>query len=294
MIEVAVSRGVLAVPFPGEVVVRLRRAADAVIGAKLELELTGADLLREGPQRRDVSLVTDARGEARIIAVPREHAVELTVRVAAHDDKSPLSTRLGGDEKSGGTWFGALPVVPGAAWIERTDERLRVYTPVTRRAAYVHLVRPAGESWLGTVTLSLDESGSYGALDLPEAFAKGGGFFAVVSSEPDTQSMALVGWPVGFSAPSASFDLRLPLIADGILVAREALTNNRARRASWALWSCAAAAALEAVLLLLVMKAPSRLGSGLGAVQGSVSSWVALICIAVAVLALGLFGLFTP
>jgi len=298
--DVAVMRGVLAVPFPAELLVRLSSDGKPLARTRLSAELSGAHARPDERSEPHLArLTTDEAGEVRFWLVPQEHVVELTLTVGesvglaekgrGRDDVVP-------GEQPDGRWFGRLPVVPGAMWVQRIGDALEVHSPTERAVAYVHLMRLHGAHWLGAVPLRTSGQDVVGTLPLPTAFADGRGFFAIVSSEADMQSMALVGWPTAFAQVSPTLDTRVGLIADGVLVEQRELEERRAQRARWALWTCGGAAAVECGVLLWLV---SRVGRGSGAprripTRVSAAQWAALVCVALGLLGLGLFGLLSP
>lgn len=228
--EVIVSRGALAVPFPGEVRIRVQRGEVPVAGAELRWAGRQLDVTLPAPVR------TDAQGRARLVVAPRGHATSLELRV----DSGQGTSR----------WFSTLPVVPGAMSAELTEGRLRVRAPIERDVAWYTWVTLGGRLGGGRMVLSADGSGaSSGEVSVPPEVldhAALDGLWVVVSSEPDARSPAAVGWPLGDQYET--LDLSEPTLLDGAPAAeaRAALRKSRLR------WAVAAYGALATVVVLVL------------------------------------------
>jgi hypothetical protein len=209
-VSLAAASGVFAVPFAGRLLVRARLPnADGsssepmpVSGGVVILELDGAELLPPGPPP-----VTDAQGISGAWLRPLEHAV--SVRVVVND-----GTREG-------SWYGALPIVPGALLASLEPDGISVRSPVARERAYLTLVTER-ERFLGaSVPLTPDpDGGASGRLLLAPgllARARAEPTWAVVSSELDKRSPGVVGWPLlsERNDPSLTFDVADRLLLDG-------------------------------------------------------------------------------
>jgi hypothetical protein len=191
--------------------------------------------------------VTDADGRARVTVTPTEHAVSLVVRASKGSDE--------------GRFDGALPVIPGAIWVERSGEDLRVVSPIARDVAYATLVTETERLAGAAVALSSDgRGGAVGTWRMPPVPSTAKPLWAVVSSEPDQHSMALVGWPLSGDTdePPRTFDVPDRLLLDGApaAFARDAARRQRAR--SLAALFAVCAMALAVVLLALRTRGARR------------------------------------
>jgi hypothetical protein len=233
VVRASAERGVFAVPFQDGLRVEVRRqgvpAARVVVTASSET----ADI-------EPSTVSTDASGKVRLLVRPREHAASVTLRASAPDGAT-VSLEV------------ALAVVPGALHAALGDEGVVVESPIARTRAYVAIVGERERFGGGPVTLSSDGSGNArGTFPLPNLPSKGP-LWAVVSSEPDLHSAALVGWPIrapdDATEPGRTFDVPDVLLADGIgkAMARER-TRVRSVRLSGAVFA-ACALALSALIV---------------------------------------------
>ena len=286
-VRAAPLHGAFAVPFADELRVEVRRQGQPAQGVSLEVEADGADLQTQALAGKVARLETAADGRATVLVAPREHAVSVSIRA-----------RLGGEE---GRLDVALPVVPGAMRATAVPGGVRVDSPIARERAYVSFVNDRVRLGGGAVTLQADgRGGATGTLKW--TLSSVGPFWAVVSSELDTQSLALVGWPLG-DAPSASepletFDVRDRLLLDGLpdALARERGRQDHARQVA------AILAAITMVLTLVLVGSrvrtsrsdighaeEDRPGVSSASVRGLWRIVVAFVLIAVGFLALALF-----
>jgi hypothetical protein len=216
-VDVAPRRGVLAVPFEDALLVRVEHAGEGVADARVALACDGIAVLA------GASAKTDARGVAEVRIAPRDHAPSCSV------------TATRGDLE--GTFHGVLPVVPGALNATREGSHVRIESPTPAAFGYVALVTP--EARLGAHAVPLVEADGRAQGRVRLAPAEQHAQFAVVSSEADFRSPALVGWPLESSAdaPATTFDVRDVLLLDGLPDAR---ARERARSAA-VLWRSVAA-----------------------------------------------------
>jgi hypothetical protein len=204
-----------------------------------------------------LELSTDVTGSALFELTPRDFAVELMLRAQA--------TEIDGTTLQG-TWNGLLPVVPGAAWAVLEGKELVVRTPVARTTAYVDLV--AAGKVIESLNLELQDQGGVSTARWPFTLRPGPDLFAVVSSEPDLQSMALVGWPLHPSAkraqPTATWDARSSLVIDGVAQQRAKATASRQKLRRVTFGALGLGVLTEIVLLTPLLKrtkTPDALGS---------------------------------
>jgi hypothetical protein len=274
LLRVAPEQGVLAVPFEAALVVRVTtraprdpsaessladpsdREGTPLAGARFIVECEGC----EGPAAPQ--FLTDSRGEVRVQVVPREHAVALRLRAEApRDGEGPARS---------GTWYGALPVVPGALSATLSEGRLTVRAPTERDLAFLSVVTETARLSGAIVSLlPLGDGGARGAIDLSprlRAAIEREPTWVVVSSEDDKRSPGVVGWPVprnvhepGRLLPHRTFDAPDRLLVDGLqqrLAEDGALRQKRRQRA--ALLLIGVGVALGLLLLYEVRGQPRR------------------------------------
>jgi hypothetical protein len=282
-LSVAPFEGALAVPFAAELVLHAESAeGEAAAGVELSFELDGATLVE--PPR-----VTDARGDARARIQPEQHAISLR-----------LTGRYGDGRE--GVWYGALPVVPGALHVEREGTRLRVRSPIVRERAYLTLVDET--SRLAGALVPLSEDGTGGAEGWVELEGqldpRRSPLWAVVSSEPDKRSAAVVGWPLrGESNPPRTFDAVDQLLLDGLPEAQAAERATRQGRRRNAALFAAIAGALGVVSFVSEVRGTRRRAAPVGTEARALPAGVsesgaalalALVCLTVGLAALVWFG----
>jgi hypothetical protein len=145
--------------------------------------------------------------------VPRDHAPACTVSARARELTGSLHVEL--------------PTVPGALNASRAGDTLVVEAPTPARWAYVALVTETGR--LAARALPLTGAGGHRAVhELVEHERRAR--YAVVSSEPDFRSPALVGWPLDAVAdgpPARTFDVRDVKLLDGLPGALQREANRR-------------------------------------------------------------------
>lgn len=271
-IEVTVLRGVLAVPFPGELRVTVQNAEGPVSGAELTWRATGLTVFTRAPLR------TDGEGSARLRVAPEQHVVSLEVRAV--------------DGAAGGSWYSTLPVVPGAMQVDRKDGSLEVRSPIERESAWYTWVSASERLGGGKLALSPTPFGSVGTLALPLEVPAASSW-VVISSEPDGRSPSAVGWPLGQQA--MTFDVAEAGLLDGAAdgEAREELFRRRVR---WGVSACAALAALltAAVFLREARGGRDRVIAGADAApaeEGALRAWVAVACVVLGFATITLIGL---
>ncbi|MCA9633566.1 MAG: hypothetical protein KC766_38210 [Myxococcales bacterium] len=307
-LRVAPARGVFAVPFHDGLFIEVTRKGSAVAGADLQLSLEGATWLEggeEGGERRHA--VSDERGRVRAELVPDSHVITLEVKARLEQPQGEaLTGRL--------AW--RLPVIPGAlnARVEGSNDAqsLVISSPVERDRAYVTLLDREGRWGGGSVGLQLAADGNFrGRWSLPENF-RTDNRWALVSSESDFTSAGAVGWPLSDSdeAPQPTLSAREMHLLDGFPAAY-ARDRSRIARARWlAIGVALLSGALMLVLLVRRAQESQRklaehlrrqqaLGnveqgadSTLQAPRYSLTLVLALICVGLAFLMLGLLVLY--
>ncbi|HWA76963.1 MAG TPA: hypothetical protein VG937_31730 [Polyangiaceae bacterium] len=216
-LQIAPARGVFAVPFPGELWVRVLRQGTALVDAKVDLKADGAKLLRETAK-------TDGRGIARFTLTPTEHVVTARANVTASDGlRAELSF--------------SVPVVPGAILIERRGNTLQVRSPIEREEAFVTVVSEQGR-WMGARVplVAVGDGTAQGTLEVPTLPNEP--LWAVAKSDPAAPSSLSVGWPLfAGDEPAQTFDIgdRLLLDTEPTALARERDRRRGIRRLALAI-----------------------------------------------------------
>lgn len=243
-LRAAAARGAFAVPFADALLVDARRANGAFAGA-ITCECD------TGKEPRVPAVIFSSPGAlpARALVRPLEHATSVPLVARDADGAMALLDVT-------------LAVVPGALHAELVPEGVRVESPIARERAYVAVVTETERLAGGTVVLYGTDRGTAEGV-LAVALPAEGPLWAVVSSEPDLGSAALVGWPLLLgpeaapSAPSApdgaaptTFDVPDVLVLDSV-GSRMQRELGRARRARL----LAALFAVSAILLAAVLVA---------------------------------------
>ncbi len=247
-LSVAPGRGVFAVPFYDPLWIQVRDEHGAAAGVRVELSPDGLDV-------KGTNLVTDDHGRVRVDVAPREHVVALRV-----------TARREGAE---GSWFGALPVVPGALHARLRAGKLHIESPILHERAYFAILDESARLAGDSVALTPDARGGAAAiLDAPDFGARR--LWCVVSSESDLASPALVGWPLGESPldapPQRTFAVPDHLLLDGLLSGFRAEAERRGRaRLIAAVFAVGAALLAAALMVLEARDARARLGRHLSA-----------------------------
>jgi hypothetical protein len=216
-VRAAAGRGVFAVPFRDPLLVEVRRGDRTVSGVRVRAASESADV---SPSEA----ATDARGLATFWVTPQEHAVAIAIR----------ATAAPGDEAS----LDLSPaVIPGALHASLAGNGVVVESPVARDRAYVAVVTETERVAGGTVRFTAQPNGTArGTIALP--LGQSTPMWALVSSEPELASAALVGWPLGDAAgaPPNTFDVPDALLWDGMgdALRRESARARRVRGAGGA------------------------------------------------------------
>jgi hypothetical protein len=269
--------GVLAVPFTGELRVVVTDGRTPIVGVTVSAQAEGATLGPHPP--------TDASGVTAIPIVPQSHVVEVSLEAAS--------------EQLRGTWFGLLPVVPGALHADVNGRTLRVQSPIDRSIAYVNVVSERGTLAALSVPLMANKAFA-GAVELPEHVSLTAlrGAFAFTSSEPDMRSMAAVGWPLEANRVESTFEIPFETSINGVQQAhrRRAEEQRRMRRGA------AGVALLGALFEIglfwgLASRPPIDQASRganeppLGTASRARGVWVATTCLVLGLIAMVSFGL---
>ena len=233
-IAVSAGRGVFAVPFVDPLHVEVRAAGRPLEDVLVEFEPNGLSLSKTQAK-------SDSKGQVRLKLRPLEHATSLKVIARAPDGRT-------------GTWFGNIPVAPGALHALRQGSRLRLASPVQRERAYYAVIRRDARLAGGSVALTEDgRGGSVGELTLP-ALPKGE-LWCVVSSEVDLAAPSTVGWPCGDAPPpQPTFAVADQLLLNGLIYSFRDESARRDKARYVATGFGAAAALLTALLLWLTVR----------------------------------------
>jgi hypothetical protein len=293
-VRVAPAEGVVAVPFATEVVVAIGASEDESGGArsvgagvKIEAELEGAELL--SPEPGGFAL-TDAEGNARLRLAPAEHAITLRVRAKR-------------DDGSSGEWYGALPVVPGALRAALDGAELLVSSPIGRDEAFVSIVTETQRLAGAIVQLTPDDGGASGRLALEPTLLtrlSEQPTWAVVSSEYDKRSPAVVGWPLARTKrapfePALTFDVADRMLYDGLPAALARERQQRTARRRIALVLLVALGVAMSGLLGYELRRRRAASAGAPPIALDPRGWLigaAIASVVLGVAALALFGWF--
>ncbi|HEY3594483.1 MAG TPA: hypothetical protein VGL13_11435, partial [Polyangiaceae bacterium] len=264
-IHVFAMRGVFAAPFADE----LSLLITGHDGEPRPRARVNVDLVAGTPA--ESSVITDERGRAKLEVVPNAHAVEIQVS----------ATWAG----SSGSFFGALPVVPGALWLDpesRAAEQIRVVSPVPRVCAYATLDTRSVRLWGATIPLENDARGfASGSLAWPAiSLSPDEPIWLTLSGDPEAGGAGTVGWPVAPISPSPAAERSFAdeLLVDG-LPAAAARESHRRHRAVWLVVAAlGAAAGLESILLWSTARArgAGNLGRAVLAVAAIVLAFAAI------------------
>jgi hypothetical protein len=229
-LRVAVSRGVLAVPFPGELELLVERSGAPVAGAELHWSSEGVDVLTAPP------LQTDAAGRARLRVVPRQHVTSLEVRAERGAAR--------------GRWSSTLPVVPGALQVLVEGEGVEVRSPIDRAEVWYTWVSRDDRLGGGRIDLVAGAQGTVGRAEFPSSVrdVARDALWVIVSGEPDHRSPSAVGWPLG--KQNQTFDVPEALLLDGALL-REREAQGERRRVRWVVLAYVALAAVLTLALFI-------------------------------------------
>jgi hypothetical protein len=244
-IDVAARRGVFAVPFLDDLVVTVRDGETPLRGAEVTLRTDAANLQAgatwNGPET-SITILSSDSGEVSFRVVPNMHVVEVDVEVTAPGRNA--------------TWHGALPVVPGAFWLDPNlgSAYIRIMSPVPRDMAYVTLATPSARLWGGAIPLPTTDAQGFahgqidvlGVASLQEDPREPK--WITISSDPLQTSAGTVGWPIcaGICDERPFRDL---LLLDGMPAAEKRDERRRYRARTLAAVALGAAAIFEGVFL---------------------------------------------
>lgn len=238
-LKAAPARGVFAVPFRDPLWV-------ALDGVHLTDALVPIRATADGGTVDGAVTVSSDHVHGRFFFTPIEHAVSVAF-AATLPDGTDLHLDL------------APAVIPGALHASLNAGAIIVESPILRDRAYVAVVDETERILGGTVVLSPDDQGGARGT-LPAPSLPEGPLWAVVSSEPDLHSGAMVGWPLrdgDGAAPATTFDVPDLLIVDSVGPA-QATERARVRRIrSLAAEFAALALTLSAIVLVRVSRRAS-------------------------------------
>ena len=267
-------RGVLAAPFPETLAVLVTdQQGDPRGGAEITASLEGGDVevvrqsLPARPAQGGTAVTrSDDRGRAELKVVPRSHVAELNLTATT--------------DGATGSFTGTLPVIAGAIWLDpgsRSSGQLRILAPIARPSVYAVLATRSARWWGGTIALTMDAQGFFGAsvpwpaVNLPA----GEEAWLTLAGDPEGRGPGTVGWPVAAADDrwgAAEQVFNDALLLDGMPDAERRETERR-ERASWLVAiALGATACLEAVLI--VGGARPRGSSAWGRVAAAVAAIV--------------------
>jgi hypothetical protein len=243
-IDVAARRGVFAAPFRDDLVVKVRDGDTPLQGARVTLRTDGANLQGEatwnGPET-SVTMLSSESGEVAFGVAANMHTVEVDIDVTAPGRHA--------------AWHGALPVVPGAFWLDPNlgNAFIHVMAPVPREVAYVTLATPRARLWGSDIPLAVDTNGfARGQIDVAGVASLKEDprepKWITISSDPLQTSAGTVGWPIcaGICDERPFRDL---LLFDGTPAAEKRDQDRRYRARGLAAVALGAAAVLEGIFL---------------------------------------------
>jgi hypothetical protein len=246
-INVAAGRGVFAAPFRDDLIVQVERQGRPVPGADVVVEAQGGTLehATDSNKASSVSIVTGSHGTAVVGVTPASHDVDVAITARA----------LG----SSGSWWGGLPVTPGAMWLDPEpvgNGKLRAVSPVRRETAYATIASRTERLWGGSIALSADPTGFFsGEIDNPLGDDAPRPAWITLASDAAATGSGTTGWPLRTGparSPADALEERHfadLLLLDGMPQA-ERLDFLRRRRARELGFAALLAAALIEVLLL--------------------------------------------
>lgn len=299
-LDVALQRGVLAIPFAGQLLLRVGGEATERAGAfRLRLRARGATLVGTQVDRptatpREPVWTTDADGRLTIGLLPREHAITLEVEASAPDGRS-------------GRLYVGLPVMPGAIDARWDGDALRLHSPIPREHAFVSVRNRDQRLWGAIVSLQADaHGGALARVPLPKRVLHEmaeSPSWAVTSSAPDKRSSGAVGWPMlagDVTGPRSTLTVVDDMLVDGPALRRaDQATSRRRKRFVAAVLSAAIGLAI-AVLLWRRVYGASRDGRPMGARHPvllratlTTTPWflaLAIACLLAGLASLALFG----
>jgi hypothetical protein len=231
-ITISPARGILASPYPEEVVVQVRARGQPA--ADVRVSAGGQGLSIDGPE----SITTDHNGIARLRLRATDHDVHLNIQARAASGEQ-------------GEWSGQMPVMPGGLWLDpaaSVEGRVLLQSPVAHRFAYVTSITRTARLSSQRIALKPDRGGAVGTAELAAPPRDG---WILLSPDPPGREANAIGWPVPPSdgSPRASVELRTPLLVDGIPMAEQQMKRQSMRTRSRALTVLGLAAVLESALL---------------------------------------------
>lgn len=180
-LRVAPGRGLFAIPFTDPLAVQVTDQHGQPVRARVRAEHDGSAVHLITPEAH-----TDADGWAQLRVTVHEPVA--TLRLLADATRNT--------DDASGSWYGNLPVLPGALHATREGDVLHLTSPVPRDAAYFALIDRHGKLAGGSVALQPSPQGlSHARVPLPR-IPDTSATWAVVSSEPDLVSPAALGWPL--------------------------------------------------------------------------------------------------
>jgi hypothetical protein len=201
--------------YPSAALIALTEAGHALANQSIFVETEGAKILG-GLEVTKIALVTDARGLAHLTLRSSDMAATLTVTVP---------------ESKQSRFTAALPIRAGGLRAARTSNELLVSTTVQTPRAWLGLMTEHGLTHVQSVTLA--SSGEHWRATSPFTDWPQPPLWAVVSAEPELDSMNTIGWPLldesSSDEPHATFVVPNVLALDGRAQVLRRLDKQRDR-----------------------------------------------------------------
>lgn len=252
--QLIVPDGLLVVPFESEVVLEVRADGEPAMGAQVQVEGTGAELLSSA------SCEAGEEGRCRFRLRPFHHVASLIAHVEFEGKKLSLDQ--------------VLPLVPGSLGMKRRDDGgIDIFSPVPREDAWFTFVTQNERLPGGRVEFTPQADGGGRATIDSDQVPSGDGRYLVLAGSADGRSTSTVGFPL--DAQGESFDVVDAYLLDGAPQVR-ALRHRRARKVTWALGGYIALSGLITLFLFVtrVRRADASLKMNLervGAARGTQS-----------------------
>jgi len=214
-IQLGMIDGVMLHGYPSAALIALTEAGHALANQSIFVETEGAKILG-GLAVTKIALVTDARGLVHLSVRSSDMAATLTVTVP-----EPKPSRF----------TAALPIRAGGLRALRTANELLVSTTVQTPRAWLGVMTEHGLTQVQSVALA--SSGEYWRATATFTDWPKPPLWAVVSAEPELDSMNTIGWPLleesSNDEPHATFVVPNVLALDGRTQVLRRLDKQRDR-----------------------------------------------------------------
>ncbi len=266
-VEAHLAEAVLAYPFLGHLSVALWSALGPARDVDVDVEIEGAALVSASHLR------WGAADWGPIVVRPESHAAALR-----------LALRAGDGTKS--TFYGNIPLVPGASSFERTPQGLIVRAPLPRKYAWYAFVTEESRLSGGRLPLVETKSGVSEGLLENSRIPEGRGRYLVVASSADGRSPSTVGYPL--DGQPTTFDALDGRLLDGSVPAAKKEARRVARLRGLVFVHVTVVSLLTLGLFVWsVRQADRRLkeqmtragASELAPVRFATGAWIAALCL---------------